>query len=498
MMVRMLFLLLLNVLAFDFSKAQYALDSTLTLAPIFSDHMVLQRSKPIRIYGKAASGSNVNVQFLNKALTTKADQSGKWNVVFPASKEGGPYAISVSANDQKITVSDVLIGDVWLCSGQSNMEFALQDAQTGPEELRAEKFDSKMRLLKMEGIVSTGDVAWDSASLSKVNRYEYFSSSWQTFNKASAASFSAVAYYFGKKIKQEASVPIGLIQVAVGGSPTESWIEHSLLEQNQQFAGMLGNWPHSTLVMDWCRERAAKNISNAQSADQKHPYQPGYNFQSGIAPLTDFPITGVIWYQGESNVFNVPLHAQLFEMLVKSWRQKWGYAFPFYYVQLSGIERANWPEFRDSQRLMLAKIPNSGMAVSYDLGDSLNVHPIRKKEVGERLALLALRNTYKKNAVANGPVPARAMLKDRVIRIQFAENEKLSTQGSKPLIGFEMITQDGKRMPANASIQGNEVVLNIPKDGLITTIMYAYQPFTRANLYNEAGLPAPTFSMKVK
>ncbi|MCE7073079.1 sialate O-acetylesterase [Dyadobacter sp. CY327] len=510
MMVRFLFLLLLNVLAFDFSKAQNGVNSKLTLAPVFSDHMVLQRNKPVKIYGKAASGSNVTVQFLDQTMRAKADQSGKWDVVFPAAKEGGPYVISVAANEQKINVNDVLIGDVWLCSGQSNMDFALRDAQTGPDELQAGPLDPDMRLLKMARAVSTGDVAWDSASLKKVNRYEFFSGKWKSPDKASAASFSAIAYYFGKQIKKETNVPIGLIQVALGGSPTESWIDRALLEKDPQFAGMFGDWSHSDLVMDWCRERAAKNITNARSKDQKHPYQPGYSFQAGIAPLTGFPITGVIWYQGESNVFNVPLHEQLFTMLVKSWREKWNDAFPFYYVQLSSIERPDWPEFRDSQRRLLTKIPNSGMAVSYDFGDSLNVHPTRKKEVGERLALLALRDHYQKSVMANGPVPEKASLKNGAIRIQFLiekttldhnkalPRQKLLSKKNAPLTGFELVTESGKRLVANARIEGDEVIIHVPAGERIRTVLYAYQPFTRANLYNEAGLPASTFSIAVK
>ncbi|MCE6991169.1 sialate O-acetylesterase [Dyadobacter sp. CY323] len=497
-MIRILFFVLLAVLGAGFANAQNAADNQLTLAPVFSDHMVLQRNKPIAVNGTGTAGSVIKVDFANKILHATADGSGKWKVVFPALKHGGPYVISVSAQAQKIVLKDVLIGDVWLCSGQSNMGFALQDAQTGPEELRTGTFNPNLRLLKMGGAISTGNVAWDSATLAKINQYEFFAGNWKTLNKASAASFSAIAYYFGKKITKEENVPIGLIQVALGGSPTESWIDRSLLKQDQQFAGMLGDWQNSATVMDWCRERAAVNTGNAKSRDQKHPFQPGYNFQAGIAPLTNFPISGVIWYQGESNVFNVPLHEQLFEMLVKSWRQRWGYEFPFYYVQLSGIDRPNWPEFRNSQRLLLSKIPNSGMAVSYDFGDSLNVHPIRKTEVGERLALLALHDTYKKNVVANGPIPAKAIVNEETITIEFREKEKLGTRDNKPLIGFEIVTVNGKRVSVNASIKGNEVVLNIPKNERIKTILYAYQPFTHANLYNEAGLPAPTFSMEVK
>lgn len=510
MMTRFLFLLLLNVLAFDFSKARNGIDNQLALAPVFSDHMVLQRNEPIKINGNAPGSSEVTVQFLSKTISVKADQSGKWKVTFPAVKAGGPYTISVSDKGQKINVNDVLIGDVWLCSGQSNMDFALRDALTGPNELQADQFSPDVRLLKMKGTVSTGDMAWDSVALQKINRFEFFSGNWKTLDKASAASFSAIAYYFGKRINKETNVPIGLIQVALGGSPTESWIDRALFEQDPQFAGMLGDWSHSDLVMDWCRERAAKNIVNAKSKDQKHPYQPGYSFQAGIAPLTGFPIAGVIWYQGESNVFNVPRHERLFTMLVKSWRDKWHDAFPFYYVQLSGIDRPNWPEFRDSQRKLLTEIPKSGMAVSHDFGDSLNVHPTRKKEVGERLALLALRNQYHKPVVANGPIPEKATLKNGEIRIQFLNEtttlsqnkalpkQKLLTKSNAPLTGFELVTGSDKRMSANARIEADEVIINAPSGERVKTVLYAYQPFTRANLCNGAGLPASTFSLAVK
>ena len=480
----------------DFINAKNSDSDSLSLAVVFSDHMVLQRNKPIVIFGKSKADAEVKVSFLNNILIARADGSGKWKVVFPVMQPGGPYEITVSQGDHKITLNDVLIGDVWLCSGQSNMDFRLKDSKTGPQELKQTGFSTNIRLLKMGGLVSTDDFSWDSTTLEKVNRFEFFSGSWKTLNSTSAASFSAVAYYFGKKIAAEGNVPIGLIQVALGGSPTESWIDRSLLEN--QFAGMLNNWQNSQEVMPWCRERAAVNIANAKSVNQKHPYQPGYNFQAGIALLTDFSIAGVIWYQGESNVFNVPLHAQLFEMLVKNWRQKWGYEFPFYYVQLSGINRPFWPEFRDSQRQMLAKIPNSGMVVSYDLGDSLNVHPIRKKEIGERLAVLALRGFYHKNSFANGPVPEKAYEKNGEIIIDFSSFKKLSTPGNVALIGFEIMNREGRRLLANAVIRNNKVRITIPDGEKIKTVLYAYQPFTRANLYNEAGLPASTFSIPVQ
>jgi sialate O-acetylesterase len=504
-MARILFLLLLNVFAMEFSQARNSADNELALAPVFSDHMVLQRNRPIKIYGNSAGGSDVTVRFAEKMLNVKADVSGNWSATFPALQAGGAYDISVIAQNQKISIRDILIGDVWLCSGQSNMEFQLKDAHTGQEELKQEQFSENIRLLKFNNTIPWGNVTWDSTSLRKVNEYTFFEGNWKVLDAKSAANFSAVGYYFGKQISKETNVPIGLIQVASGGSPTESWIDRTLLEGNQQFAGMFSDWQHSTLVMDWCRERAAKNIANANPKEQKHPFQPGYNCQAGIRPLTGFHIAGAIWYQGESNVFNVSVHEQLFEMLVSDWRQKWGYSFPFYYVQLSSIDRPKWPEFRESQSNLLNKIPNSGMAVSYDLGDSLDVHPTRKKEVGDRLALLALRDTYQMNVVAEGPIAEKAVLKNGEIRIAFSKakgslskQKSLSTKNNAPLTGFEVQTENGKRMSVSAKIAENEVVFTVPIGEQIQTVYYAYQPFTRANLCNEAGLPASTFSIPVK
>ncbi|MEO6283170.1 MAG: sialate O-acetylesterase [Dyadobacter sp.] len=496
-MVRILLYILLFVPFVGFANAQNASDTGLTLAPVYSDHMVLQRNKPVVIYGKAIGGGQVTVSFLNTTLVTNADGTGKWKAVFPASNQGGPYTISVSAKDKKIVLNDVLIGDVWLCSGQSNMDFQLKDAQTGAEELKKGDFNPNIRLLKFGGLVSTGNVSWDSAALARINRFHFFAESWKTLHTASAASFSAVAYYFGKKITSQENVPIGLIQVALGGSPTESWIDRAILGRDVQFAGMLKNWQNSEQVMEWCRERAAINVAHAKS-EQNHPYKPGYNFQAGIAPLTDFPIAGVIWYQGESNVHNVKSHEQLFQMLVKNWREQWGYEFPFYYVQLSSIDRPNWPEFRDSQHQMLTKIPNSGMAVSYDLGDSSNVHPIRKKEIGERLAALALHDVYKKNILFNGPVAKRAVRKNGAIELEFSSGQKLLTKNESPLTGFELVNDAGERRATTAIIRKNKVIIAIPSGEKIKTVLYAYQPFTRANLYNEAGLPASTFSISVQ
>ncbi|MBB2144700.1 sialate O-acetylesterase [Pedobacter sp. LMG 31464] len=467
----------------------------LKLATVFTDHMVLQRLKPIPIYGTATAGEEIEVQFQKKILTTITDLYGNWKAVFPASKHGGPFVLSVKTKKSTLNIKDILIGDVWLCSGQSNMDFKLKSAKGGKEEI---KKNPLLRLYKLNAIAETDNTSWDSLTLAKTNQLEFFSGNWQQADSSSLQNFSAVGYYFGKKLTQEEKVPIGLIQVSVGGSGTESWIDRYTLEHDDLLVDMVSNWRKTDFIQQWCRERADLNLKNATSPLQRHPYQPCYNYEAGINPLTKFPINGVIWYQGESNANNIELHEHLFKTLVKNWRSKWNINLPFYYVQLSSIDRPSWPEFRNSQRLMANELTNVGMAVSSDLGDSLNVHPTNKQPVGERLARLALKYTYKKDIKANGPEAIKAVQVNNQVQISFANAIKLAIGDQKDLNGFELVNEKGQRFNVKATIHNLQVWLTIPKGEKVKKVVYAWQPFTRANLVNEAQLPASTFSMNIK
>ena len=230
----------------------------------------------------------------------------------------------------------------------------------------------------------------------KTNQLKFFSGRWSVSDSTSAKDFSAIAYYFGKNIAHEENVPVGLIQVAVGGSPIESWIDRYTFEHDDKVVDVLTNWRKSDFIMPWVRERAGVNLKNATNTKQRHPYDPCYNFEAGVSEFTKFPIKGVIWYQGESNAHNIELYEHLMPVLVQSWRKAWGTNLPFYYVQLSSTDRPTWPAFRDAQNRIQKQIPNSGMAISMDYGDATNVHPIKKKQVADRLALLALKYTYGK------------------------------------------------------------------------------------------------------
>jgi len=467
------------------------------LNSLFSDNMVLQRDKSIPVYGMANAGEEITVNFNGQTSNTVASVDGKWKVIFPPMKYGGPYQMKISGPVNNFVLKNILIGDVWLCSGQSNMAFPLKSSATGPATLQSLNTKLPLRLLKFKSFAETDNVAWDKATLDQLNQLNYFSGSWQNLSGDAAADFSAVAYYFGEKLTNDEKVPIGLIELAVGGSPLESWLDRRTLEHDNLLVDILDNWRKSDFFQDWVRGRADVNLKNADNPKQRHPYAPAYNYEAGVSKLTAFPIKGVIWYQGESNAHNVELFSHEFPLLVKSWRTKWHDNFPFYYVQLSAINRPSWPYFRDAQRKLRAIIPNSGMAVSSDLGDSLNVHPTHKKEIGERLALLALKNTYHKNVVASGPIALKAAKVKNTIVINFTSAQKLKTTGASVLTGFELEDLTGTHFQVKARIVQNEVHLNIPPGKTISKVLYAWQPFTRANLINEAGLPASTFSISI-
>lgn len=469
----------------------------LKLPAVFANEMVLQRDRSIPVYGKANAGDMVQVQFKGKTIQSKADEYGQWKVVFSPAKAGGPFEMKINTKDTIISIEHILMGDVWLCAGQSNMFFLLKRSAGAEEEIASASNLTKLRLYKLNEQAETDPVVWDSVTLAKANQLTFFSGSWKKNDAQSAADFSAVAYYFGKRIAKDEGIPIGLIEVAIGGSPTESWIDRYTMEHDDGLVDILGNWRKSDFINQFCKDREAINLKDATNTRQRHTYEPCYNYEAAIEPLTKFPVKGVIWYQGESNTHNVELYEHLFKTLVISWRQKWNYNLPFYYVQLSGINRPSWPMFRDAQRRLQKQIPNTGMAVSFDLGDSLNVHPIRKKEIGERLALLASRYTYKRQVKANGPAATIARQSGNQITISFSFAEQLRTANGKLLTGFELINNKGEHITSQASVKKNRVYIIVPAGEKIKAINYAMQPFSRANLINEAGLPASTFTMQL-
>jgi len=471
----------------------------LQLASVFASHMVLQRNKPVKFYGNADANEKIITSFNGKRKAIVADGNGKWNVGFPAMKAGGPFTASFASADRKIVLDDILIGEVWLCSGQSNMYFPLRNATNDKSEMQSAEKNNTLRLLKMRPIAETDNYTWDSVTLQKLNELKYFSGTWQGCDSNIAKNFSAVAYYFGKRLQEQLQVPIGLIEVAVGGSTTESWIDRYTMEHHPVLVNELTNWKKSDFFQPWVRERADTNLKKATNPKQRHPYEPCYNFEAGIKPFVDFPIAGVIWYQGESNTHNIELHETVFTELVKGWRKQWGYSFPFYYVQLSSLNRPSWTFFRFSQLQLLKQIPNSGMAVSSDVGDSTNVHPRQKKPVGERLARLALHFTYdQKNIVPYGPMIIKAVKQSNRIILSFQYTDGLKTSDGEALRGFKLVDEKGIQREAKAFIQNNKVIIPLDENENTVEVLYGWESYTDANLVNNENLPASTFKIRIQ
>lgn len=474
----------------------------------YSDNMVLQREKPLPITGIANAGQKITVQIAGQKKETVTPPNGKWSVTLEPLQAGGPYELTVeafsgktdkkgkkkTADSQKIVYRNVLIGEVWLCSGQSNMAFRVNELVASQQNELAEyaKQKPQIHLFNMEPRWFTNAVEWDEAVMDSLNRLQYYhDTQWTVCNEQTADRFSAVAFAFGRMLSDSLQVPVGLILNAVGGSGTEAWIDRKTLEFD--FTDILYNWMQNDFIQDWVRGRAALNIKKSANKLQRHPYEPCYLYETGIEPLQQYPIKGVIWYQGESNAQNIETHERLFPLLVNSWRKNWGEKFPFYYVQLSSIDRPSWTWFRNSQRRMMKEIPNCGMAVSSDRGDSLNVHPRYKREIGERLARWALNRTYGHLITPSGPLFSSVEFKEDAAYLSFEYADGLHTSDGEPIRTFEIAEHDGLFVPAQAEIVDGKVKIWSEKVTHPQLVRYGWQPFTRANLVNGDGLPASTF-----
>ncbi len=466
----------------------------LQMPQIYSDHMVLQHGEPLIIRGKADAGEKVKVSIDGQKAKAETGTDGNWQVELKPLKAGGPYTLSIATDKKELTYKDVLAGEVWLCSGQSNMAFMLHQCTTGKRDIPQSE-NPHIRLFDMKAHWGNDASEWPVSRLDSLNNLNYYkNTSWTLCTPKTSSHFSAVAYYFGKMLQDSLQVPIGLIHNAIGGSPAEAWVDRRTLEY--EFPAILKNWTRNDFIQDWVRNRGAQNIKKSTNKLQRHHFDPCYLYESGIMPLQKFPIKGVIWYQGESNAHNKDAHDKLFQLLVQSWRTNWNNAeMPFYYVQLSGMNRPSWPWFRDAQRLLLDKIPHTGMAVSSDKGDSLDVHPRQKEEVGQRLAAWALNKTYKKaHVVPSGPLYKSVEFKKGAAFVSFDYAEGLQTAaGTTELLTFEIAGEDEVFHPAKATIEGNRVKVWSKAVKQPTIVRYGWQPFTRANLVNGAGLPASTF-----
>ena len=463
----------------------------------FGNHMVLQQQQNIQLRGNCKPGAVITVEIGTQRHTTLTLPEGRWSVVLDPMTPGNKLSLKIAASyGEKILIEDILVGEVWFCSGQSNMEFRLDQSEQGVEAM-ANAVDEQFRLLNYHGIAATADVAWDPTILERVNSLHYFEGSWERNSPIEAAAFSAIAWHFGRELRKKLGVPVGLVQVAVGGAPAESFADSVTLNTCCPMDSQMPGWLNNDLVMDWCRIRAGKNISLSNTYGQKHPFMPSYIFDAGISCFEGFPVKGVIFYQGESNAHNSSYYQIVFPALVKSWRGFWkDEKLPFIFAQLSSIQRQGWELFRDGQRRMAENIPFTAMVVTSDLGDSLNVHPIRKREVGQRFALQALAKVYGLALNSDGPNPVTAARNGKTTVVVFRSARRLGTTDSKPLRELEVAGKDAVFHPAAGRLSDNKIIIGDDlKD--IQQVRYGWKAYSKGNLINEDGLPASTFCITV-
>ena len=479
----------------------------LSLPSFFSDHMVLQRDKPIHFWGKGTPDMLVRVQFLSHTKQARVAKDSTWSVYFKAQDANNlPGAVHISQGREKIVLSNMLIGDVWLCIGQSNMEWPMEKEMHFEEELK----NIGQTSLRFYNPTYAGKNVYNrvfSDSIGKRLQVDrFYEGNWQLSDSSTIKTMSAVGYYFGKKIAKEEKIPIGLINLAIGGAPLETFISLTTLKNDLQFSGKARkDWIHNDNLPVWIRERATQNTKTAanipsDSLGPNHAYKPGFAYSAGIEPMLGMPIKGVIWYQGESNaqeIERVQEYADLQELMILDYREKWrAPQMPFYWVQLSSIDSTQyksqyWPLFRDEQRKALERIKYVGMAVSSDIGERNDVHPTNKKDVGERLARWALKDVYGHDVIPSGPLPKKAIYKNGQVIVSFKYGHGLSVSGGQSIKGFSV---DGKSQ-IEAFVVDDNIVIPVSKRP--DFLYYGWQPWTKANLINSEKLPASTFKIKV-
>ena len=474
----------------------------LSLPAIYSSHMVIQRGKPFVLHGKSNAGRKITALLGKEKQRATAAADGTWQLTFePLQASYKPLTLTVTDGDSTITLTDLLVGEVWLCSGQSNMAFMLRQATNAKTHI-AEAATKNLRLYDMRPRVYTDAVAWDSASLAALNRLDHFvPTQWQPITEENAAQFSAIAYHFGAMLADSLGVPVGLICNAVGGAPVESFIDRHTMEHHPVLVDILTDWRHNDRVQDWVRGRGTYNTQLSSNPLQRHPYEPCYLYEAGIAPIKGFPLRGVIWYQGESNAHNVELFETEFPALVDSWRRAWADdTLPFHFVQLSSIARPSWPHFRDAQRRLALQVPHCEMAVSSDKGDSLDVHPREKRPIGERLARIALHHDYgHSHLVPSGPAIQSAQAKGNSFVLTFSHADGMRAADGNALRTFEVAGEHGIYYPADKiTVKGNTIILQSRQVKHPVRARYGWQPYTRANLVNRHGLPASTFEVRCR
>jgi sialate O-acetylesterase len=472
---------------------------------LFSDGAVLQQGVAVPVWGTAKDGEKVTVKFQEQTVTATA-KDGRWLVRLKPLKAGGPFTLTVAGESNTLTITNVLVGEVWLGSGQSNMAFQLSRAANAAEAIAGAR-DPQLRLFTVPRAALDTPAA-DAAA------------SWEESSPETAAKFSAVAWFFGRDLRKALHVPVGLIHSSVGGTPAEAWTSRAALEADPELKQILERYADSVKSYD-PEAAAAKHkraleqhkaaVAKAKAGGEKAPAaprapadpnqgtgRPSCLYNGMIAPLEPYAIAGAIWYQGEANAGRAAEYQKLFPAMIQNWRQVWGQGdFPFLFVQIAPHEKMS-PEIREAQLLSWQKVPHTGMAVITDIGNETDIHPTQKEPVGARLALAARAIAYGEKITYSGPVYAAMKVEGARAVLSFTHlGTGLLAKGGD-LKGFTIAGADGSFTSATAVIEGDKVSVSSPTVAKPVAVRYGWANTPDVNLFNKEGLPATPFRTDVK
>jgi len=475
-----------------------------TLPKVLASHMVVQRDLPVHVWGMAGAGEAVSVSFRGETETTIASRVGRWSVYLKPGAAGGPFTMNVTGTPvaggaaEESTLEDVVVGDVWVASGQSNMEFPLKRASTAATDL-PNATNPMIRLLVVGR--KPADFAQDDIE----------TRGWAASTPETAKDFSAVGWFFAREIAEKEHVPVGVIDSTWGGTPAEAWTRVEALGEDASLSSVFALWGKRIDVetdteLSQKDEQRLKDEAKAAGKPEPqfpwHPdllsYGPGLLWNGMIAPLTPLPIRGVIWYQGESNAGaeRYPMYDRTMRTLIEDWRKQWGVgSFPFLYTQIANYKPGGetWANLRD-QQLKTLGLANTGMAVTIDIGNPDDIHPTNKAEVGHRLALLARGLEYGEDINYSGPQFRQATPEGNSIRAWFDHHAKGLVAKGGELTGWEVAGADGKFAAASARIDGNTVVVTSDAVPEPRFVRYGWASSPLCNLFNGEGLPASPFT----
>lgn len=455
--------------------------ATIRLPALVGDHMVLQRDVKVPVWGWAAPGEKVILTFQGKTYVAVPANTGKWQVTLPAAPAGGPYTMTIQGQST-LTIQDILVGDVWLASGQSNMELPLRDPN-------APKPNSYPVVVNAEQEVAAADFPQIrqftvKKQVANQPRTESEGYNWKLCSPSTAGQFAAVPYFFARDLYQRYKVPIGIISSPWGGTPAEAWVSGEALKVLPDFQAKVAE------------------VETRTVQENNDPNTASGLFNGMIAPLIPYAVKGIIWYQGESNADRAEQYRTLFPALIKDWRGRWGYEVPFLFVQLANFKEvspepaeSDWAELREAQALALA-LPRTGMAVAIDIGDGKDIHPANKQDVGRRLALVARKVVYNdKKVVAAGPTFQSMRVTGNKVQLRFTDTGSgLQAKGNDGVLkGFAVAGADKKFHWATARLEGQNVVVSCEAVPTPVAVRYAWASNPEANLYNREGLPAAPF-----